>query len=245
VQGVPLVHTDEALALDGTASYDPDDEDAELLYTWEVVSAPTDAEYTLNYGASGTPEFKAQTLGNYEISLLVTDEEEYDSENPAGVVVNVVPWEDLRVDLQWDLPGVDLDLHLIAPEGEYFGDSDCFYGNPVPEWGVEGDSTDNPSLEVDDEGTNTAEAITLQRPEQGEYSIVVHYVNSKESTTYSTAPSLRVMAGATEIVAMKGDNLEAPGDVLLLGTLDWTTLRFDSLNQMTTHDDLNGPPLNQ
>ena len=245
VQGVPLIHTDEALILDGTASYDPDDEDAELLYTWEVVSAPTDADYTLNYSASGTPEFKAQTLGNYEIALVVTDEDEYESENPAGVIVNVVPWEDLRIDLEWDLVGVDLDLHLIAPGGEYFGELDCFYGNPAPDWGVEGDATDNPSLDLDDEGSNAAEAITLQRPEQGEYVIAAHYVNSKESTTYSTAPSIRVMAGATEVVTMKGDNLESPGDVLVFGTLDWTTLQFDAMNYSTTHSDLEGPPLNQ
>ena len=132
VQGVPLIHTDEALILDGTASYDPDDEDAELLYTWEVVSAPTDADYTLNYSASGTPEFKAQTLGNYEIALVVTDEDEYESENPAGVIVNVVPWEDLRVDLEWDLVGVDLDFSGLRPEGSILASWIAFTEIPPP-----------------------------------------------------------------------------------------------------------------
>jgi hypothetical protein len=245
VQGVPLAHLDEAIALDGTASYDPDDEDAMLLYTWEVVSAPTDAEYTLNYGNSSTPEFRATTLGVYEIALLVTDEDEYHSENPAGVIIEVVPWEDLQVDVQWDLPGVDLDLHLIAPEGEYFTEADCYYGNPAPDWGVAGDSTDNPLLSVDDEGSAHAETITLQRPPAGEYSIVIHYVNSKESTTYTTAPTLRVLAGGTELILMQGQDLTEPGEVLLLGTLDWDTLVFDSLNTLTTHEDLGGPPLNR
>jgi hypothetical protein len=245
VQGVPLGHIDEALVIDGTASYDPDDEDAELLYTWEVVSAPADADYTLNYEQSGTPEFKAATLGEYELGLFVTDEDTYDSENPAGVIIEVVPWEDLKIDLQWDLTGVDLDLHLIGPEGEYFGESDCFYGNPSPDWGVEGDSTDNPNLAIDDEGSNLTETILLERPEQGVYSIGVHYVNSKESTTYSTDPMIRITAGGSEVVLMTGTALTEPGEVLIVGTLDWTTLTFDSLNNMSTQEDLGGPPLNQ
>lgn len=245
VQGVSLAHIDEAIGLDGTASYDPDDENASLLYTWEVVSAPTDADFTVNFANTSTPEFIATTLGVYELALLVTDEDEYDSENPAGVVIEVVPWEDLQVDLQWDLPGVDLDLHLIGPEGEYFTESDCYYGNPSPDWGVEGDSTDNPSLSVDDEGSAQSETVLLHRPSAGEYSIVVHYVNSKESTAYITTPTLRVMAGGAELITMSGQNLSVPGEVLQVGVLDWNTLAFDSVNILTTHSDLGGPPINQ
>jgi hypothetical protein len=245
VQGVPLAHPEEAIGVDGTASYDPDDENASLLYTWEVVSAPADAEYTLNFANTSTPEFIGTTLGEYEIALLVTDEDEFDSENPAGVVIEVVPWEDLQVDLQWDLPGVDLDLHLIGPEGEYFTESDCYYGNPAPDWGVEGDATDNPSLSVDDEGSTQSETVLLPRPSSGSYSIVVHYVNSKESTSYITTPTLRVMAGGSELITMAGQNLSEPGEVLQVGVLDWNTLDFNSVNLLTTHSDLGGPPINQ
>ena len=110
VQGVTLAHIDEAIALDGTASYDPDDDDAELLYTWTVVSAPDETEPSpLNFANTSTPEFVATALGTYELALVVTDEEAFDSENPAGVIIEVVPWEDLQVDIQWDLPGVDLE----------------------------------------------------------------------------------------------------------------------------------------
>ena len=53
------------------------------------------------------------------------------------------------------------------------------------------------------------------------------------------------MAGGTEIITMSGQTLSEPGEVLQVGMLDWGTLAFDSVNILTTHSDLGGPPLNQ
>ena len=93
------------------------------------------------------------------------------------------PDNGLEIRLTWSMAGDDLDLHLIAPdvawEEGWQTDDDCFYANcgagGVVDWGVEGDSADNPVLLMDDiEGTGP-EVIFIETPEvNGVYSVVVH-----------------------------------------------------------------------
>ena len=51
-------------------------------------------------------------------------------------MIEVIPYENLMIEVSWDIPGTDLDLHLVAPSGSYYGELDCFYGNPnqIGEW---------------------------------------------------------------------------------------------------------------
>ena len=89
--------------------------------------------------------------------------------------------------------GADLDLHLAHPlaavaagpdvDGDGAPDMwfqqpfDCFWFNPVPDWGPMGPEGD-PSMDVDDTDGAGPEIISLTEPEDGlAYSIAVHYWN--------------------------------------------------------------------
>jgi parallel beta-helix repeat protein len=58
--------------LDGTASFDPDGDDI-VSWAWTVVSAPVGAGDPVFGGNRPTPLFDADTIGDYEISLVVND----------------------------------------------------------------------------------------------------------------------------------------------------------------------------
>ena len=79
------------------------------------------------------------------------------------------------ITLKWDTGSynryADLDLHLIGPDG-----TDCYYGNPNPDWGVTGEKSDDPLLVVDALFTASGtEIIQLTDPPAGEYVVKVHF----------------------------------------------------------------------
>lgn len=242
-----LAHVGHPITLDGTASYDPDDDldRLELAYTWTVVSAPEGANYNIDDPTAETPTFTADTIGIYDIDLVVTDVDELESRNPAGTVVEVTPWTNLEVVLSWDTVGIDLDLHLLQPEGVYFRESDCYFGNPEPDWGEEDSIVDNPALLADDEGDLGEEVILLPQPESGIYGVGIHYFNDKEAEILGTSPTITIRAEGQEMFEIDARGMSVEGQVQVVGWLDWDKMVFDEVKQMTTHNDLGGPPVNK
>jgi hypothetical protein len=66
-------------------------------------------------------------------------------------------------------------------------DVDIWCAFPSPS--SEGDETDNPALDADDEGESNRETIFLARPHDGTYEILVHHFNPK--TGYKNAVSTK------------------------------------------------------
>jgi len=149
------------------------------------------------------------------------------------------------VELSWDLPDVDLDLHLIRPGGSYYSSDDCYFGNPLPDWGIEGDSSDDPYLSLDSEDAAAPETIVLERPEEGIYEVYVHYFNSRNAQEIYATPTVTVTAEGQIVATDVGPTLYGPGKVWRVGTLDWSTLSWLPNSEVTTHGDLGGPPINQ
>lgn len=90
-----------------------------------------------------------------------------------------------RVQLSWDTPDSDIDLHLIRPGGAVESENDCFYANCEGtglEWGAAG-SAGNPVLDVDDLSGFGPENIFIRSgAEAGEYRIVVHNYDGSPAT---------------------------------------------------------------
>lgn len=89
---------------------------------------------------------------------------------------------DIRVTISWDALGRDWELHLIKPGGRINNPlTDCTWTTCVgtqPDWGVLGDSTDNPSKDVDNTGAYGPENIYLSKPETGRYTVMVEHWGS-------------------------------------------------------------------
>ena len=236
----------EQIVLDGSASYHPLNPAIELTYDWVLLESVQNSNVDFTAVAEAMPSFSSDLLGRYVAQLNVRDIYGQQSTNFAATTIEVVPYTDLYVDLSWDAPGYDLDLHLIKPGGSYYTDGDCYFGNPTPDWGTVGAQEDNPNLALDDEGTEMREQIELKAPEEGSYTLLVHYYSlSPEATAPYTYPYIKITAENNVIYEGEGPRLIGEGMIWIAGSLDWTNLTFTPDTTVANHGDLGGPAYNE
>ena len=185
----------------GGDSYDPEGGTI-TQYTWSLVSKPTGSGINMPGGASANRTgFVADLAGEYVGQLVVRTDDGRVSE-PCQTTLTAVPVENLWVEMYWEYSDDDMDLHLVRPGGTLQGNGDCYYGNTNPDWGVFGDSTDDPSLDLDDISGTGPENINIEYPENGIFTVYVH------DFTYSTGDS-------------PSSNL-ATVNIYIGGSLEWT-----------------------
>ena len=156
------------------------------------VSQPVESYFNPADPASGGPaddertptsEFFIDIAGTYTAELRVTDNLGLDSvtcDNAAVVTIIAKPEEAILVQLSWRTPGdmnetdrdgTDLDLHLLHPNAQNWGNADrfepydCYFKNPIPDWGQLENESDDPSLDIDDLNGSGPENVTLAVPE--------------------------------------------------------------------------------
>ena len=138
----------------GEDSYDPDGGSI-VDYSWTLVSIPGGSTVTMPPGneANRLP-FTPDMAGDYAGQLVVTNDSGLESD-PCEVTLSSTPAENLWVEMYWEFPNDDMDLHLVAPGGTYNNlVTDCYYANCTPElewlydmdWGSPGYEGDDPSL---------------------------------------------------------------------------------------------------
>ena len=192
--------------LDGSASVDSDGESKEgLKYLWSFSTTPggisldiVDDSNRAGSPLNGDPSnkisraaFQAKVKGAYTVRLIVINEQGISSK-PEECTIEAVSDDDLAVKLLWNNKNSDIDLHLIRPDGT-FGDltSDCYFWNcspqysgERPDWGVEGDTKDDPFLDIDNTNGIGPETVTINKPDNGTYTVTVHaYDTSKGPST--------------------------------------------------------------
>lgn len=213
------------IALDGTASVDPDGPDGRpVTYEWVVLARPEGSGEQPRESlppedpTAGPPDdtrtptsvFFVGMVGRYTLELRVTDAQGLtnvacDSADDRIVVIDSTPIPAIDVQLEYEIPadepppperGVDLDLHLLHPIGDWFlAPSDCYYGNPSGDWGVLGDTSDDANLLTDAPGA--PERIVLSRPENTEdlgspYTVGVHGYVAPQGGTVPFTVTIRI-----------------------------------------------------
>lgn len=176
---------DSAL-FDGLGSYDPGG-GAITGYAWSIVAAPPGSQsQVVTMGDDAHVSFFIDLAGDYSIELTVTSETGLTGS--ATYDYSAVPGQDLHVELLW--PGeyteVDMDLHLVWKSGGgtlWNGTKDCNYTNCAGfgaglDWGVTGDPTDDPTLDIDNIIESVPENINIDKPANGTYAACVHYYSS-------------------------------------------------------------------
>ena len=169
--------TDTASFL-GSESYDP--AGLELEYDWKLVDRPVGSTANMPTGSGADRHgFTADLAGEYVAELIVTNSGGVAS-TPCEAVLTAEPVEALWVEMFWEHAGDDMDLHLLAPGGALETDTDCYFANCKTtwggglDWGVPGDSSDDPILDLDDIPNTGPENINIEVPEDATYTVIVH-----------------------------------------------------------------------
>jgi hypothetical protein len=159
----------------GASSYDPSGE-AIISYDWQLISAPSGSTDVMPSGGMNRINFVPNLVGEYIGQLIVTNSSGLASE-PCYATLSAVPGGDLWIEMFWIHSGDDMDLHLLSPRGSLTTDSDCYYANCTwggLDWGVRGDTSDNPILDLDDIPGAGPENINIDDPANGAYTVYVH-----------------------------------------------------------------------
>ncbi len=183
-------------------------------YSWTLISAPGGSTSTMPLGTANRYPFTPDMAGDYIGELIVTNDLGLESE-PCEIVLSSTPAENLWIEMYWEFPNDDMDLHLLAPGGTYNDSStDCHYVNCTPawewiydmDWGTPGYEGDDPSLDLDDIYNTGPENINILDPQtDGVYTVIVHDYQGSTSDVY----------GSNQVTV----------NVYLNGTLSWTDTR--------------------
>lgn len=189
----------QTVNFDGSASYDPDG--LPLTFTW-ILNAPTGSGAVLNNTSSDTPSVTLDLAGDYVATLTISNTNS--QTDSCSQTVTAVPNENFRIEMFWAQTD-DMDLHLLeANDGNGNGgtprtDSDCYFSNcntssswsTPPDWGVTGNTADDPGLDLDDIQNTGPENINIVAPAgppyDGEYIVFVH--DYQGSTTDTMGPN--------------------------------------------------------
>ena len=207
----------------GEESYDPNGLDLVNHY-WKLVEQPQGS--TVTGGGNNVNEmgFVPDVVGRYVFELVVVNEACVHSD-PCQVALEAVPDADLWIEMFWQFPGDDMDLHLIQNEAQYLSEGDCYYGNCVSydgdstlDWGGAG-SEDDPHLDLDDIEGIGPENINIQSPASGQYRVVVHDYPGSERWE-ANAVTVRIYVGS-EMVYEESKSIEGEDIYVPFANINW------------------------
>ncbi len=209
----------DVVTLDGTASSDPDGHDP-VTYQWQVEQRPVNSNTDLSSDTGPTTTLELDVPGLWEVGLCVTDALGVPSLDCCRTKIRSVPAEKLYVEVVWDHPQTDFDLHFLAPGASVSSPGDCYWGNPTPDFGVQGDPLDDPYLSRDDLAGFGPEIVTYPEPADGSYRIIVDFVKDNGAQLPSSEVTLRVYQYGL-IVAEFTRNLSTARTLWNVGAVEW------------------------
>lgn len=207
---------------DGSGSYDPDNSGpgAIVEYRWSMRTVPPGSSTTAQNAGSAQGSVFVDVAGTYEVQLIVVDQDGLESQ-PATYQFEGVPFEDVHVELAWDIDISDVDVHLIneSQNGQFFqAPFDCYYANMSPDWGPAG-SYGNPTLDLDDVNGYGPENINIVSPEDGvNYMVVVHYYS--DDGVGGTNATIRIYISG-ELKYERVQNLNQTGRTWEVARVSW------------------------
>jgi len=188
--------------LDASGSSDPDGDDP-ITYKWTIRSKPLSSSTTIAEPTQPVTSMRLDPLvpGAYEVQLDLTDSLGVKSCTPTRATIVAAPAQKLLIEMFWDNPGTDLDLHVLKSEtsGLFSTVDDCFFQNKKPLWGPT--AQDNPELLRDALTGYGPEVFGYQNPIDSTYRAVVVFNNELLSPTPASKATVRVY----EFGVLKGE----------------------------------------
>jgi hypothetical protein len=208
------------ILVDGTGSSDP--EGQALSHRWRFEVRPEGSRATLDDPSAPVSAFAVDRPGAYVVSLEVRDPSGLASTNDARVSVDAAAGARVRVELTWDSPGADLDLHLVSPGAPIGSLGDCYSDNPDPDWMPPGPGGDP----IFSAGAGS-EAVALEGHGDGTYTVIADVVAS--SPQGPTAAVIALFLDDVEVAVYQAV-LPSSADAWDVATLSWPSGRIVSLD---------------
>ncbi len=205
-------------------------------YAWTLIEQPSDSTVVLSNPSSRDTGFQFSSasgtvhaldvVGTYVVSLTVTDNTGAVSSNDARVTLNAIPTEGLHVQLTWDVPSDDIDLHVARNNNpDWCSINDCYFANCVGSglnWDGVGGTAGDPSLDIDDLSGYGPENTNIDTPINGKYTVGVYFYSGFEPTSVTA----KIFLGGA--LAWEGSGQISPG------TRSWTAAAVDVNNGVST-----------
>jgi uncharacterized protein YfaP (DUF2135 family) len=148
-------------------------------WQWEILDKPAESsvrlvspsarETRVQFSSASGNVSGVDVAGTFTLGLVVTDDVGAQS-TQCSVTINAVPRSGLHVQLTWDRPDNDIDLHLARNGTNWCSNDDCYYAGRTRNWGG---GNANPSLDIDDLEGFGPENITIESPADGNYTVGV------------------------------------------------------------------------
>jgi hypothetical protein len=221
------------IALDGSGSSDPDG-DAPLIYKWTLRQKPMGSSTGIAAPDQATTSMRLDAFlpGEYEAELSVTDSTGVKSCAPARAKVVATPAQKLLIEMFWNNSKTDLDLHVLKSASAAFGvpPDDCFYMNPTPDWGVSGDTSDDPAFLRDALTGYGPEVFGYVNPVANIYRIAAEFSNSHLDPNPTSEVTVRIYEYGVVKAEFKKTMLKQ-GEVWAVADLEWPSGNITPLSQ--------------
>ncbi len=185
-------------------------------YQWTLLVKPVGSTAILAADNNDRTELTVDLAGLYQVQLEVfaiddarPDDGRIRSCAPAVVDIDVKPSDDLHIQLVWDHPEADFDLHVLNEGGQAFThEGDVYFSNrqPLapdqPGWSTNAD--ENPRLDVDDDEGYGPENTNIKHPAPGSrWTVLVHYWNKQTGGDPTTTAILRLFVYGAQAIELQ------------------------------------------
>jgi hypothetical protein len=191
----------DTVRLDGRGSTIGTPDTEIVTYEWQLEQRPVSSTAILFSPGADRTEMTCDLAGDYQVRLRVYDSEGIRSCEDSVVRFTAKPTEELHLQLVWDHPSADLDLHVLREGGEPFDhDGDCYFSNRMPDWFPTVPES-NPSLDADDDEGYGPENVNIEAPIPGsKWTVLVHYWNKQTDGDAFTIATLRLYAFGQQVL---------------------------------------------
>jgi hypothetical protein len=183
----------DTVRIDGHTSHTVSPDTFINRYEWSLDQRPVGSTAVPSDPSADLTQLTTDLAGDYNVLLNVYDNNGVRSCVPAIVPIHVVPDQQLQIQLVWDSPTADLDLHLLNDGGTVFThEGDCYFSNRQPDW-FPGNPGTNPSLDHDDNRGYGPENLNIKQPAPGsKWTVLVHYWNKQTDGDAHVNATLRL-----------------------------------------------------
>jgi hypothetical protein len=226
----------DQIVFDGRMSHSPVDGLTIDGYYWSLLRRPPGSTATIEDADQAEAGITADLAGDYTIELHVVDSMGVRSVEPAVITLRAIPRDALHIQLTWDHPEADLDLHFLrgneALEFQAFTPThDAYFSNRFPDdWYPNADN--HPRLDIDDQRGFGPENINVREPAADTFQVWVHYWNDNQGGSART-PTVAVLRFYVHGMLRRETYTEFEQDQTMWKAtqLDWPDLNFRDLEE--------------